>query len=78
MTTRAQRFGVVNLTASSHEDDDATRVRRAEERIEELLANPDYRWASDTLHGIYDTIQRSGRVSDRQWTAIVNIERRGR
>ncbi len=42
--------------------------------IEELQNSGDYHWASDTLEGIYTTVENSGRVTRRQEEAVRNIE----
>jgi len=41
--------------------------------IEDLLSSEDYDWASDTLEGIYNTVEQRGFVTDAQRTAIENI-----
>jgi hypothetical protein len=43
-------------------------------RLEDLRADTDYEWASDTIEGIYTTVTESGRVTDGQLRAIDNIE----
>ena len=46
-------------------------------RLEDMRADDDYDWASDTLEGIYTTVTASGRVTDGQLRAINNIEEGG-
>ena len=43
-------------------------------RIEDLLEDRDYAWAADTLSGILQTLQRTGRCSYAQKRAVENIE----
>lgn len=43
-------------------------------RIEDLLEDDDYGWAADTLSGILQTLQRTGRCSYAQERAVDNIE----
>lgn len=46
-------------------------------RIEDLLSDPKYNYAGDTLKGIQETIERTQRVTDGQRRAIDNIEEGG-
>ena len=57
------------------EDDaaDDAAVTDALAEIEDLMADDDFAWASDTLTGIFDTISRTGRVTTAQRGAIDNI-----
>ncbi len=41
--------------------------------LEEMEEDPTYLWAYDTISGIRTSVQLSGRVTDGQRTAIVNI-----
>ena len=43
-------------------------------RLEDLRADSEYDWASDTIEGIYTTVTESGRVTEGQLRAIDNIE----
>ena len=43
-------------------------------RIEELLDDPAYGWAMQTLEGIKDTVEHSQRVTEGQQRAVANIE----
>jgi hypothetical protein len=43
-------------------------------RIDELLESGDYDWAEDTLSGIRETVERTGRVTENQERAVSNIE----
>ncbi|OGQ00750.1 MAG: hypothetical protein A2Z40_04050 [Deltaproteobacteria bacterium RBG_19FT_COMBO_60_16] len=49
--------------------------------IEELLNDPDYEWAEDTLHGIAETVEGMEHCTPGQQAAIDNIveavQRRG-
>lgn len=47
-------------------------------RLEDLRAEDDYDWASDTIEGIYTTVTASGKVTEGQLRAINNIEDGGR
>jgi hypothetical protein len=47
------------------------------EKIEDLLASTRYEWASDTLSGIYATVEDTQRVTDAQRRAVLNIEEAG-
>ncbi len=42
-------------------------------RLEDLCADSDYDWASDTIEGIYTTVTKMGRVTSGQLQAIDNI-----
>ncbi len=42
-------------------------------RLEDLRADTDYDWASETLDGIYTTVTERGRVTAGQLRAIENI-----
>lgn len=50
------------------------------ERISDLLSEESsrgglrYAWAEDTLTGIYETVEKTGRVSEAQRRAVDNIE----
>ena len=44
------------------------------ERIDEMLDDPRYAWATGTLEGIYEWIEDKGHVTDRQRAAVRNIE----
>lgn len=46
-------------------------------RIEQLESSGEYGWASTTITGIYETVERTGRVTDGQRRAIDNIEASG-
>jgi len=43
------------------------------DEIDELLADERYAWAAETLSGIRETVERLGRVTDRQREAVENI-----
>ncbi len=43
-------------------------------RLEDLTHDEDFRWAADTLEGIYETVCRTDRVTAGQLRAIDNIE----
>ncbi len=43
-------------------------------RLEDLEGDGDYSWAWDTITGIYDTVERTGRVTAGQLRAIDNIQ----
>lgn len=47
-------------------------------RLEDLRADDDFAWASDTIEGIYTTVTASGCVTEGQLRAINNIEDGGR
>lgn len=51
----------------------AGEVENALEDIQDILNTGKARWASETLEGIYETIQKTGRVSEGQRRAIDNI-----
>jgi hypothetical protein len=44
-------------------------------RIDALLESGEYNWAEDTLTGIRETIEKTGCVTEKQLTAIDNIEK---
>lgn len=48
------------------------------EQIERLQNSGDYGWASDTLEGIYTTVEECGMATENQQRAIDNIEEGGR
>ena len=50
-------------------------AQRFLERLDDLIENDAYAWAADTLSGIRETVERSGRASDRQREAVANIVR---
>jgi hypothetical protein len=41
--------------------------------IDRLLATKDYEWARDTLTGIAETVQRTGRLTLRQKEAVDHV-----
>jgi hypothetical protein len=43
------------------------------ESCDEMLDNPKYQWAYDTIEGIRDNILKNGRVTEKQQSAIRNI-----
>jgi hypothetical protein len=47
--------------------------------IETMLEREDgiYRWADNTLNGIYDTVSRNCHCSHKQWETVVNIRSKG-
>jgi hypothetical protein len=45
--------------------------------LDDLLADDKYLWANDTLKGIYETVEKSHRVSEGQRRAVTNISNRG-
>lgn len=45
--------------------------------IEDLLAGDGYVWATDSLTGIRDTVERTRRVTEGQRRAVANITARG-
>lgn len=47
-------------------------------QIDELVSDPDYEWATDTLEGIQETVEERRHCTINQKTAVDNIERRGR
>lgn len=47
-------------------------------QIETLQNSGDYDWASDTLEGIYATVEDAGYATEGQQRAIDNIEEGGR
>lgn len=53
---------------------DNVRWERFLQRIEDLRGTGDAGWADDTLSGIYDTVRKTGRITDGQERAITNIE----
>jgi hypothetical protein len=58
------------------DDDDDAPLTAAEllEELEDLIERPELQYARDTLEGIYDTVEASGRVSKRQLRTVNNIE----
>ena len=46
-------------------------------QIEDLQNSGDYGWASDTLEGIYTTVEETGHVTEPQQRAVDNIEEGG-
>lgn len=47
------------------------------DKIESMLDGGGHRWAEDTLEGILDWITDNEHVTDKQKTAVENIESRG-
>ena len=47
------------------------------EKIDALLGDEDYEWASDTLSGIADWVEGHKHATDNQWQAVENIEAKG-
>lgn len=45
------------------------------DKINELTDDESFEWASDTLHGIHDTVESRSHATERQWEAVENIER---
>lgn len=43
-------------------------------RIDEMLESGSYDWAEDTLSGIRESVERTGRSTEGQRTAVDNIE----
>lgn len=58
------------LAASTGADTEAAEFIQ---RIDDLL-DDGYGWAADTLEGIRETVERTGRVTEGQRTAVDNIE----
>ena len=52
---------------------DELRAIDVRDRIDELLDTGAYDWARETLEGIRDTIERTGRCSIRQEEAVTHI-----
>lgn len=46
-------------------------------RLEDLQNSGDYTWASESLAGIHETVEKAGRVTPNQQRAIDNIEAGG-
>ena len=47
-------------------------------QIEEMQNSSDYTWASDSLEGIYTTVEAAGYATEGQQRAVDNIEEGGR
>ena len=47
-------------------------------QIEEMQNSGDYTWASDSLEGIYTTVEAAGYATEGQQRAVDNIEEGGR
>lgn len=47
------------------------------EHVEEMQNSGNYDWASETLEGIQETVEKTGTVSEAQQRAIDNIEEGG-
>ena len=43
-------------------------------KIEEMQDTGDYDWAAETLNGIHETVSGMQHATDKQWSAITNIE----
>lgn len=56
------------------DDDDEDDAEAFLTRINDMLAGGDADWASETLEGIAETVERTGVVTPGQRTAIENIE----
>jgi len=43
------------------------------EEIDEMLSDPDYDFAEDTLRGIYEWVEENEHITERQISAVSNI-----
>jgi hypothetical protein len=53
---------------------DEERLQKAKDLADDMLLDEAYEWATDTVQGIRDTIERTGRCSERQYGALCNID----
>ena len=69
-----ERDGMIRKAEPLPEPESVTDPFEFLSRLEDMRADSDFEWASDSIEGIYTTVTASGRVTEGQLRAIDNIE----